>query len=88
MCSPVWPAPSTSRVEDLVGHVFFGLLMRFARTHGTVQIALGGGFDDVLDRQRGDTLGAAKIAPQKFCAIQKRMNALYHLITSMERVRK
>ena len=37
-------------LEDFVGHVLFGLLVRFARTHRAVEIALGRGLDDVLHR--------------------------------------
>ena len=72
-------------LEDFVDHIFFGLLMRFARTHGAIQIALGGGLDDVLDGKRGDTLGAAKIAPQKFRAVPEAHEVLS---SHEERVRK
>src|SRR6202041_3052118 len=38
--------------------------------HGAIQIALGGGFDDILHRQRGHAFAAPKIAQQEFCAIE------------------
>jgi hypothetical protein len=37
-------------LEDVIGHVLFGLLMSLARTHRTIQIAFGCGLDDVLHR--------------------------------------
>jgi len=51
--------------EDRVGHVGFGLRMGFTRAHRAVEIALGGGFDNVLDGQRPEPRPARQVAPQK-----------------------
>ena len=56
-------------LEDLTGHVLFGLLVRLAWAHGAVEVALGRGLDDVLHRQRLDALLAAQVGPQQFRAI-------------------
>ena len=53
-------------VEDLVGHVLFGLLEGFARAHRAVDVALGGGFDDVLHRQRVDGIARGEVCPEEF----------------------
>src|SRR5277367_282716 len=68
------------RVEDGVAHVLFRLGMSLARAHGTVKVALGGGFDDVLHRQCGHTFAAQQIGPQELGAIYKAHVLLYHLI--------
>jgi deoxyribodipyrimidine photo-lyase len=73
--------------ENGLIHIFFGLRMRFARAHGAIEIALGGGLDDILHRQRGHTLATAKIGPKKFSAIYKPHPLYYHLI-KVDRVRK
>jgi len=49
--------------EDLLRHVLFGLLVRLARTHRTIQIALRRRFDDVLHRQRIQRRFALQVAP-------------------------
>ena len=51
-------------VEDLVRHIFFRLLVGFTRAHGAVEIAFGGGLDDVLDRLRAKQRAPRKISPQ------------------------
>src|ERR1035437_9299924 len=55
--------------EDLVRHIGFGLRMGFTRAHGAVEIALGGGFDNVLDRQRPEPRPARQVTPQKLCPV-------------------
>lgn len=35
---------------DGIGHILFGLLVRFARAHGAVEVALGRGFDYIFNR--------------------------------------
>ena len=52
MCSAVLPDSRTGGSKTSSGHVFLGLLVGFSRAHGAIQIAFGGGFDDVFDRQR------------------------------------
>jgi hypothetical protein len=51
-------------LEHLRRHIAFGLRMSFARAHRAVEIALGGGLDDVLHRQRVEPASARHVAPQ------------------------
>ena len=55
--------------EDFVRHIRFGLFMGFARAHGAIQIALGGGFDDIFDRQRRQGGPPRQVTPQQFCPV-------------------
>ena len=52
-------------LEDGVGHVFFGLLVCFARAHGAVEIALRRRLYDELHGECVEALFAAKISPKK-----------------------
>ena len=55
--------------EDVIRHVFFGLLMCLTRTHRAVQVALRGGFDDIFHRERIQLRLAPEISPQQTCAV-------------------
>lgn len=55
--------------KDGVGHVLFGLFVRFARAHGAVEIAFGSGFDDVFDRQGLHVGLTREVGPEEFGAI-------------------
>ena len=55
--------------EDAIRHVGLGLPVGFARAHGAVEIALGGGLDDILHRQRRQLGPARHVCPQQFCAV-------------------
>ncbi len=52
-------------LEDRVRHIGFGLRVGLARAHRAIEIAFGGGLDDVFDRQRAERRPPPQIAPQK-----------------------
>ena len=52
-------------LEDLVRHVGFGLLVGFARAHGAIEIAFGGGLHDVFHRQRRQPWTGAQGNPKE-----------------------
>ena len=52
------------RTEHLIGHVRLGLGVGLARAHGAIEIALSGGLDDILHRQRVEPGPARQVAPQ------------------------
>lgn len=56
-------------LEDLAGHVLFRLLVGFAGTHGTVEITLGCGLDDVFHRQRAHIGAPGEVGPQQFGSV-------------------
>jgi hypothetical protein len=56
-------------VEDLFRHVRFRLFVRLARAHRAVQVALGGGLDDVLDGQARQSGAPRQVSPQEFCPV-------------------
>jgi hypothetical protein len=51
-------------IEDLIAHVFFRLLVRFARAHGAVEVTLGSGLHYVFDGKALERRAAPKITPQ------------------------
>jgi hypothetical protein len=56
-------------LENLVLHIFLGLLVGFARAHGAVEVALRRCFDDVLHRKASQLCLSAQIAPQELCTV-------------------
>ncbi len=64
-------------LENLVRHVRLGLLVGLARAHGTIQVALRRGLDDILHRKRVERGLAPQVAPQQFGAVpSSHVNAL------------
>ena len=59
------PALLDQPVEDLRRHVRLRLRVRFPRAHRAVQVAFGGGLDDILDRQPVRLGLPPQISPQE-----------------------
>src|SRR5262249_13209756 len=56
-------------IEDLGSHIRFWLLVRLTRAHGTVEIALGCGLDDIFDGESAQARAARKVSPQKLSPV-------------------
>ena len=69
MCSAERPDSSTRRSKISTLHVLLGLFVDLPRAHGAVEVALGRGFDDVLDRQPAHGGVAPQVSPEKFCPV-------------------
>jgi hypothetical protein len=65
-------------LENLVGHVFPGLLVCLAGAHGTIQVALRRSLYDVLHRQSVELRFAPQVAPQQFGAIYRPHGKLHY----------